>query len=473
MSKTVESKTVDIILPEGQLEGTSAIMAAWLVKEGDWVKEGDPVAELETDKVVMEVCALASGKITQLSAAKGDQVETNQVLGKIEQGDVASSKLENSTIEKASFIKAAEAKKESASQQNQTDNNQLDSIDLDSADLDKTELSAREFVSPAVRRLLRENELQIDAIEGSGKRGRVTRDDVLKYLKNPPQEIVEPIIEKVKATEQVKVAEKITAVEKDASEIQAKSQLKTTPTTINQSRESRPLVGKKIPHTQMRKSIAKHMVNSLLQTSPHVTSVFEMDMSNIIEHRKWHKKEFADLNVKLTFTAYFLAAMVQGIKAVPNVNARFHDDALEIFDDVNIGVGTSLGDSGLVVPVVEQVQEMNLFEIAHNLTQQTIKARDGKLTTADMKNGTITISNHGVSGSLIATPIIINQPEVAILGVGKLEKRVVVETVDGVDTMVIRPKCYVSLSIDHRALDAHQTNQFLQVFVDTIENWGQ
>jgi len=228
-----------------------------------------------------------------------------------------------------------------------------------------------------------------------------------------------------------------------------------------------------VKHTNMRKAIANHMVKSLLETSPHVTSVFEMDMSNIIEHRKWHKSEYADLGVKLTFTAYFLAAIVKAVKEVPQVNARFHEDALELFSDINIGVGTALGDKGLVVPVVQQVQSMNLFSIAQALNMQTEKARNGNIVPSDMKNGTFTISNHGVSGSLFATPIIINQPEVAILGIGKLEKRVSVEEISGVDTMVIKPKCYVSLSIDHRALDAHQTNMFLAKFVEVIENWGQ
>jgi len=223
----------------------------------------------------------------------------------------------------------------------------------------------------------------------------------------------------------------------------------------------------------MRKSIASHMVESLLQTSPHVTSIFEMDMANIIEHRKWHKKEYAEHGAKLTFTAYFLSAMAQAVKKVPQVNARFHEEALELFSDVNIGVGTALGDAGLVVPVVQQVQDLNLFQIAKALTLQTEKARNGKLSITDMKQGTLTISNHGVSGSLIATPIIINQPQVAILGIGKLEKRVVVESMDGQDQMVIRPRCYVSLSIDHRALDAHQTNQYLTEFVKLIEHWGE
>jgi len=126
-----------------------------------------------------------------------------------------------------------------------------------------------------------------------------------------------------------------------------------------------------------------------------------------------------------------------------------------------------------VVPVIEQVQTMNLFEIAQALSEQTVKARDGQLKPSDMTNGTITISNHGVGGSLFAAPIIINQPEVAILGIGKLEKRVIVEEVNGQDTMQIKPMCYVSLSIDHRALDAFQTSEFLTAFVETIESWGE
>ena len=215
------------------------------------------------------------------------------------------------------------------------------------------------------------------------------------------------------------------------------------------------------------------MVESLLHTSPHVTSVFEMNMSNIIEHRKWHKKEYADQGVKLTFTAYFLAAIVKAVKSAPEVNARFHQDALEIFSDINIGVSTALGNKGLVVPVIEQVQQMNLFDIAKALSHQTTRAREGKLKPSEMRNGTFTISNHGVSGSLFAAPIIINQPEVAILGIGKMEKRVVVEEINAQDTVQIRPMCYVSLSIDHRALDAFQTSQFLSTFVHTIETWGE
>jgi 2-oxoglutarate dehydrogenase E2 component (dihydrolipoamide succinyltransferase) len=424
-------QVADIILPAAQLEGTSATLAKWLVAMGDTVSQGDAIIELETDKVSMEISAPISGALSAIMANEGDVVLVDTVLGQISShGDTTSgtaiTKKHTETVPVAAGS-GAEAHVEANVQQT----------------------SSRHLIGPAVRRLLKTHGLDIERITGTGRKGRVTRNDVLAYLASPvasqPQESVAPAVNNVAGV---------------------------MPYTLNNI-VPRPPEGTMVPHTTMRKAIANHMVKSLLETSPHVTSVFEMDMSNIIEHRKWHKKEFAEQGVNLTFTAYFLAGVVQAAQAVPQVNARFHEDALELFSDINIGVGTALGDKGLVVPVVQQVQSMSLFAIARALNVQTEKARTGKLTPSDMKHGTFTISNHGVSGSLLATPIIINQPQVAILGVGKLEKRVVVEEVAGVDTMVIRPKCYVSLSIDHRALDAHQTNLFLAKFVAVLESWGQ
>lgn len=417
--------TMDIILPADQLEGTSATLSKWLVKIGQQVLEGDPIVELETDKVSMEICAERAGSLSKIIANEGDEIEVDVVLGLLDTSNVNATAMPEKGL------------KEHAKTDSQTS---ITSQDASSSQ----EGSAHHLVGPAVRRLLSSHDVNIDSICGTGRRGRVTRDDVNAYL----------------------------------AELSTRASYQTSPATvgINPLSSSLPvaraLTGTRVPHTNIRKAIASHMVESLLKTSPHVTSVFEMDMSNIIAHRKWHKKEFAELGVNLTFTAYFLAAVVKAVQEVPQVNARFHQDALELFSDVNIGVGTALGDKGLVVPVVQQVQAMNLFSIAQSLNMQTEKARNGKLIPSDMKNGTFTISNHGVSGSLFATPIIINQPEVAILGIGKLEKRVTVEEISGVDTMVIKPKCYVSLSIDHRALDAHQTNMFLAKFVDVIEHWG-
>ncbi len=395
---------IDITLSEQQREGTQATLQQWLVAVGDKVKADDPIAELETDKVTMEVCAPKAGVIKELLIATGDEVTPDAVLGRL---DI------HQTEADIGIARKSDAQQPPC---------------------------ARHLVGPAVRRLLRQHNLDIELIDGSGRDGRVTRNDVLSYLQNTPAD---------------------TKPEKP-------SPAPTFPATNPGSTPSH-----RVEHTSMRRHIAKHMVESLLHTSPHVTSVFEMDMTNVIEHRRWHKKEFLEQGVNLTFTAYFLAAAALAIKAVPEVNARFHEDALEIFDTVNIGVGTALDDQGLVVPVITQVQQKNLLQIAEALQTQTNKAREGKLVAADMKNGTFTLSNHGVSGSLLASPIVINQPQVAILGIGKLEKRAVVVETPHRESIEIRPRCYVTLTIDHRALDGFQANKFLSIFVNTLECWGQ
>jgi 2-oxoglutarate dehydrogenase E2 component (dihydrolipoamide succinyltransferase) len=219
----------------------------------------------------------------------------------------------------------------------------------------------------------------------------------------------------------------------------------------------------------MRKRIAQHMVESLLRTAPHVTSVFEADLSAALAHREAHKRQFAERGARLTITAYFVAAAVKALQAVPEVNARWHDDALEIYEDINVGVGTALEDRGLIVPVIRRAQTLDLFGVAQRLDTLTRQAREGKLSPEDVRGGTFTISNHGVGGSLMAAPIVINQPQLAILGVGKVQKRAVVIEEGGQDRIVVRPMAYVTLTIDHRALDAFQTNAFLSALVTALE----
>jgi 2-oxoglutarate dehydrogenase E2 component (dihydrolipoamide succinyltransferase) len=162
---------------------------------------------------------------------------------------------------------------------------------------------------------------------------------------------------------------------------------------------------------------------------------------------------------------------VKALQAVPEVNASFHDESLEIFSDCNVGVGTALGNEGLIVPVIHRAQTLDLFGISKRLGDLVAAARAGKLSTDSVRGGTFTISNHGVSGSLLAAPIIINQPQVAILGVGKLERRVVVRELEGVEALSVRPMCYVTLTIDHRALDAFQANAFLTALVSALQGW--
>ena len=188
--------------------------------------------------------------------------------------------------------------------------------------------------------------------------------------------------------------------------------------------------------------------------------------------RQANKEAFAGAGTPLTLTVYFVAAAIAAIRKVPRVNSRWFDEHLEVFHHVNMGIGTALGDEGLIVPVLKQAQGMDLKGIAAGLTDLTNRARDNKLKPEDVRDGTFTISNHGVSGSLIATPIIINQPQSAILGVGKIEKRTKILEVDGEDVISIRPMCYISLTIDHRVLDGFQTNAFLTELVSTLENWS-
>ena len=221
---------------------------------------------------------------------------------------------------------------------------------------------------------------------------------------------------------------------------------------------------RRIPHTAMRRQIAAHMAQSLLHTAPHVTAVVEADLAAVLEHRARHAAESIELGAPLTLTAYFLAACVDAIHAVPESNARWSDAALEVFDAIDIGVGTALESGGLVVPVVRGVQQRDLFDIARELDQLVGRARSGKLRPSDVRGGTFTISNHGVSGTLLAAPIIINQPQSAILGVGKLERRPVVIESEGGERIVSRPRCYVTLTIDHRVMDGQRGGRFLQAF---------
>jgi 2-oxoglutarate dehydrogenase E2 component (dihydrolipoamide succinyltransferase) len=289
-------------------------------------------------------------------------------------------------------------------------------------------LASAQRLSPLVRRLIADNGLDATEIGGTGRDGRITHEDVEAHIR----------------------ARNAKAPARPAS--------------------ASKLQGRRIAHDGMRKSIAEHMAKSLA-VAPHVTAVFEADFSAIAAHRANHKDAYAKAGAPLTYSAYIVRAAAEAMKVSPNVNARWHDDALEVFDDVNVGVGVALGDKGLIVPVIRQAQMLSLRETAARLNDLTERARAGKLTPADTQGGTFTISNHGVSGSLIAAPIIINQGQSAILGVGKLEKRVVVREIAGSDAIVVRPMAYVSLSIDHRVLDGHQTNAWLTRFVAVLESW--
>jgi 2-oxoglutarate dehydrogenase E2 component (dihydrolipoamide succinyltransferase) len=186
-----------------------------------------------------------------------------------------------------------------------------------------------------------------------------------------------------------------------------------------------------------------------------------------------HAKSYESRGARLTLTVYFISACVQALRAHPEVNATFTQDSMELHGDVNIGVGTALGNKGLIVPVIHRAQTLSLFDIARQLNQLVEAARAGKLAPQDVRGGTFTISNHGVGGSLLAAPIVINQPQVAILGAGKVQRRVCVIGAGANESIAVRSMCYLTLTIDHRALDAFQANAFLSLVVSTLEQWPE
>ncbi len=412
------SNIVDIIVPEGDQQGTKHVLASWLKSLGETIQENSPLVDLETDKVTVEIAAPATGILKEIFAKVGEDVTPGSVLGQIECG--AAAKVATGTTQMRNHQEVTP----SPIQGGQVPSNGT-------------------LLSPAVRRLVKEHHLDLAPIQGSGKRGRVTKQDILSYLEN-----------------------------QSAPQSQPESSVRKTPSLVAATKPS-GLASTLVPHDGMRRKIAAHMTESLLHTAPHVTSIFEADLSTIARHRKAHKEQFKQQGINLTFTAYFVYAAVKALEYVPEINSQYHNDALEIFRDINIGIGTALEDKGLIVPVLHQAQSKNLRGIAAELDRLTERARTGNLIPAEIQGGTFTISNHGVSGSLVATPIIINQPQSAILGIGKMEKRVKVLEVDGQDSIQIRPMAYVTLTIDHRVLDAYQCNRFLTRFVEIIEQWEQ
>ncbi len=228
--------------------------------------------------------------------------------------------------------------------------------------------------------------------------------------------------------------------------------------------------GELVTLSPMRKAIAEHMVRSKLQTSPHVTTVFEVDLSAVLAHREANRDAFARQGVNLTLTAYFVAASVEALRAVPYLNAQWTDEGILLHNAVHVGIAVAI-DDGLIVPVIKRAQDLNLLGIARAVNDLAARARSKQLKPDEVQGGTFTITNHGVSGSLFATPII-NQPQVGILGVGVLEKRVkVITDALGSDTLAIRPCVYVTLTFDHRVVDGATGDSFMLALKQRLEGW--
>jgi 2-oxoglutarate dehydrogenase E2 component (dihydrolipoamide succinyltransferase) len=422
-----DSTLADVVAPMNE-EGTKATILKWGKRVGDPVRRDEPLLELETDKVTVEIPSPASGELAEILKGPDEEVLPGQLLARVRIGRDASSA--GAGTEPASGGTGV-ASRESEPGANAEPR------------------SGRPLLSPSVRRLLAEHEISVNEVAGTGRNGRVTAEDV------------------VRAASGQGAAPRAADRKPDVAEALA------DPTAAAAPAGPAAPGGEdhsRIPHTPIRRRIAEHMVRSL-ERAPHVTTLFEADLTRVLAHRARFAGNFEAQGARLTLTAYFIVACARALRAHPQVNATFRDDALELHADANIGVGTALGNEGLIVPVLHRAQELNLFGVALRLGQLVTGARAGKLAPSDVRGGTFTISNHGVGGSLLAAPIVINQPQVAILGVGKVERRVCALTVDGAEMIAIRSMCYLTLTIDHRAIDAFQANAFLANVVAVLEQW--
>jgi len=417
----------DVLAPPNE-EGTRATILKWCKAVGDSVVKDEPLLELETDKVTVEVPAPVSGTLIEVLKPENAEVSPDEVLARLRlQGDA--------TV-------APQSKAPTAAPR------------IESSPADLTARTSSDLLSPSVRRLLHEHAIALGDITGTGRNGRVTARDVVRHVSQAADvSQAEPASQATRATRAAR-AEHGTAAER----------------VTRPAYTAEGTANTLIPHTAIRRRVAEHMVRSLAD-APHVTTLFEADLTRVLKHRALHAKSHEARGARLTLTVYFISACVRALRAHPEVNATFRPDGMELHADVNIGVGTALGDKGLIVPVIHRAQSLSLFDIAQRLQQAVEAARAGKLSPQDVRGGTFTISNHGVGGSLLAAPIVINQPQVAILGVGKVERRVCVIDTQGSESIAVRSMCYLTLTIDHRALDAFQANAFLSLVVSTLEQW--
>ena len=387
---------------------TEATLGEWLKQPGDAVEADEPIASLETDKVALEVPAPEAGVLGPLQVEVGDTVEVGAVIATIEAGSGSAAK--PAPAPKAEAAPPSVASEESA---------------------------ASMTLSPAVRRLVLEHGVDPSKISGTGKDGRLTKDDVEKYVKSGASA---PLVEKGAAT----------GAEAPAA----------TPAAAGGSRNE-----ERVRMTRLRQTVAKRLKDAQ-DTAALLTTFNDVDMTAVMETRSKYKELFAKKHgVKLGFMGFFAKASCLALKDVPAVNAQIDGDEIVYHDYVDISVAVS-APNGLVVPVIRNAEAMSFADVENTIGDFGKRAKDGTLTMADMKGGTFTISNGGVFGSLMSTPII-NPPQSAVLGLHRIEKRPVVMP-DG--SIQARPMMYLALSYDHRLIDGREAVTFLVLIKEAIED---
>lgn len=403
--------SIDIKVPSLGESVTEATIARWYKNIGESVTIDEPLLELETDKVTLEVPAPVTGQLSEIKVNDGDTVEVGAILGTIIEGAAAEKKIE-APVKKEVIIEtpAVEATKP---------------IEPEKIE-DKIEsISVSNDLSPAVRKIVSENNININEISPSGKNGRITKEDALNSLS---------------------------------------SQSTKVETTINLKSTSNNKLTERVTMSRLRKTIAKRLKDAQ-NTAAILTTFNEVDMSELIKVRSEYKEFFEKKHgVKLGFMSFFVKACITALKEIPEVNAEIENDDIIYKNYYNIGVAVGT-DQGLVVPVVRNADQLTVAEIEKEISNLGKKARDGKLSISDMQDGTFTISNGGVYGSLMSTPII-NPPQAGVLGMHKIQERPI--AIDG--EVVVRPMMYLALSYDHRLIDGKAAVTFLVRVKESLED---
>ncbi|KPQ01743.1 2-oxoglutarate dehydrogenase complex dihydrolipoyllysine-residue succinyltransferase [Marinobacter sp. HL-58] len=397
------------VFPESVAEGT---VATWHKQPGEACSRDELIVDIETDKVVLEVVAPADGVIEEILKGEGDTVESGEVVGKFKEGAAGESKPAAKAGEESKKEEAAEKPAEASAPS-----------------------SGEAILSPAARKLAEENNINPDAVKGTGKDGRVTKEDVQNH------------IDAGKSSGSAS-----TAAAKPAGDMPQ----------VDVSSGERP--EKRVPMTRLRASIAKRLVNAQ-QTAAMLTTFNEVNMGPVMELRKQYKESFEKRHgVKLGFMSFFTKAATEALKRFPAVNASIDGNDMVYHGYQDIGIAVS-SDRGLVVPVVRDTDALGLADIEKKIVEYGTKAKEGKLGIEEMTGGTFTITNGGIFGSLISTPIL-NPPQTAILGMHKIQERPM--AVNG--KVEIQPMMYLALSYDHRMIDGKEAVQFLVAIKEMLED---
>ncbi len=417
----------DVVMPqmgESIFEGT---ITKWLKKPGDKVQRDEPLFEISTDKVDAEIPAPASGVLQEIKVSEGNTVQVNTVVGVIGDGNGASAPAPAKAAAPAPSAPPP-AKKEAVAPP-----------PAPAAHEEEEESDVRS--SPLVRKLAREHNVDLARVTGTGAGGRVTKQDVLDFVEH-------------------RTAAPVLVGSPSARPAQAPA---SAPALIP---------GELVPMSQMRKIIAQRMIESR-RTSAHVHCLFEVDMTRIVNLRNRLKNGFEQrYGVRLTFMPFFVRAAIIALQQFPMVNASLEGDNIRYHRHVNAGIAVAL-DWGLIVPVLKNADELNFLGLQRGITDLGDRARSKKLMPADVEGATFTITNPGQFGAVFGLPII-NQPNVAILGVGGITKQpLVITDKDGTDSIAIRSVVHLTLGYDHRIVDGALADQFMAVVKRALENWSE